>query len=128
MAQRPLALVVDDDVDFREIVSNALESGGYEVVSAPDGEAGVRAFDERKPDLVLLDGHLPDVDGFEVCRRLRLRPHGPRAAILLCTVRSALSSVGAGVEAGADDYVLKPFDVAELLERAASAVSRAKSR
>ena len=98
-----LILVVDDEHDFRVIVSHVLATGGYTVVTAVDGSEGLRLFDERKPDLVVLDGHLPDIDGFEVCRRLRATPRGKNVPILLCTVRSALSTRVSGGFTGAGD-------------------------
>ena len=117
-----LILVVDDEHDFRAIMSHVLVTGGYEVATAADGAEGLRVFAERGPDLVVLDGHLPDIDGFEVCRRLRATPRGAKVPILLCTVRSSLSTVAAGLEAGATGYVLKPFEMEELLEKVAAAL------
>lgn len=118
--KRPLILVVDDEHDFRAIATHVLERGGYEVVAAENGAEGLRLFKERAPDLMVLDGHLPDLDGFEICKRLRA--DGAKTPILLCTVRSALSTVAEGIEAGATDYVLKPFAMEELLERVAAAL------
>ena len=117
-----LILVVDDEHDFRVIVSHVLVTGGYKVVTAVDGADALRQFAEHEPDLVVLDGHLPDIDGFEVCRRLRATPLGAKVPILLCTVRSALSTVSAGFEAGATGYVLKPFEMEELLEKVGAAL------
>jgi CheY-like chemotaxis protein len=119
-----LILVVDDEHDFRAIVSHVLKRGGYDVVTAADGLEGLAKFAECAPDLVVLDGHLPDIDGFEVCRRLRATPLGRHVPILLCTVRSALSTVAAGFEAGATGYVLKPFEMEELLESVAEALTK----
>ena len=81
---------------------------------------------EHHPDLVVLDGNLPDLDGIEVCRRLRATPAGKKVPVLMCTVRSALDRVSAGLEAGATDYVLKPFEMEELLSRVESALKGAK--
>ena len=120
----PLILVVDDERDFRAIVARVLERAGYEVVTAADGLEGLRVFSQRTPDLVVLDGHLPDIDGFEVCRRLRVLPHGKDVPVLLCTVRSALATVAAGFDAGATGYVLKPFEMEELLESVAAALKK----
>jgi DNA-binding response OmpR family regulator len=122
----PLILVVDDEHDFRAIVSHVLVRGGYEVVTAADGAEGLRKFKESEPDLVVLDGQLPDIDGFEVCRRLRATPQGKTVPILMCTVRSALSTVAAGFDAGATGYVLKPFEMEELLESVAEALKKAR--
>jgi DNA-binding response OmpR family regulator len=123
---KPRILVVDDERDFRAIVTHVLERGGYDVVTAADGAEGLKVFAQTSPDLVVLDGHLPDIDGFEVCRRIRALPNGKKVPILLCTVRSALSTVAAGFEAGATGYVLKPFEMEELLESVAEALKRAK--
>jgi len=122
---RPLILVVDDETDFRSIVSHVLDRGGYDVVTAVDGMEGLKLFAEREPDLVVLDGHLPDLDGIEVCRRMRATPRGEKVPILLCTVRAALSTVSEGLAAGATSYVLKPFDMEELLEAVAESLKKA---
>jgi two-component system OmpR family response regulator len=86
----------------------------------------LRRFKESEPDLVVLDGQLPDIDGFEVCRRLRATTRGKTVPILMCTVRSALSTVAAGFEAGATGYVLKPFEMEELLDSVADALKKAR--
>jgi DNA-binding response OmpR family regulator len=121
-----LILIVDDEHDFRAIISHVLATGGYDVATAADGAEGLRVFAECNPDLVVLDGHLPDIDGFEVCRRLRATPRGAKVPILLCTVRSSLSIVAEGLAAGATGYVLKPFEMEELLEKVAEALKAAQ--
>ena len=123
--RRPLVLVIDDEHDFLAIVSHVLDHGGYDVVSAGNGEDGLKMFDDYRPDLVVLDGNLPDLDGLEVCRRLRARETGKTVPVLMCTVRSALPIVGEGLASGVTDYVLKPFEMEELLERVASALKKA---
>lgn len=123
---KPLILVVDDEHDFRAIVSHVLQRGGYDVETAEDGLGALAKFAECEPDLVVLDGNLPDLDGFEVCRRLRATDAGKKVPILMCTVRSALTTVSAGFEAGADGYVLKPFEMEELLDSVASALKRGR--
>ena len=117
-----LILVVDDEHDFRVIVGHVLTTGGYRVVTAADGFEALRKFEESGPDLVVLDGNLPDIDGYEVCRRLRATPRGAKVPILMCTVRSAVATVEAGFEAGVTGYVLKPFEMEELLEKVAAAL------
>jgi two-component system phosphate regulon response regulator PhoB len=121
-----LILVVDDESDFREIVQHVLERGGYRVVTASDGQEGLKLFAEQEPDLVVLDGNLPDLDGYEVCRRLRATPAGKTVPILMCTVRSALTTVSAAFEVGATGYVLKPFEMEELLESVGAALKAAR--
>jgi DNA-binding response OmpR family regulator len=123
-----LILVVDDEHDFRVIVSHVLSTGGYRVVTASDGMEALRKFEESEPDLVVLDGNLPDIDGYEVCRRLRATPRGAKVPVLMCTVRSAVATVAAGFEAGVTGYVLKPFEMEELLEKVAEALEAAQKK
>jgi len=126
MSERPLVLVIDDEHDFRAICAHVLDRGGYDTVTAEDGASGLAAFTDRKPDLVVLDGNLPDLDGIEVCRRLRKLPGGAEVPVLMCTVRSAVVSIQHGLDAGVTDYVLKPFEMDDLLERVADALEKAK--
>ncbi len=98
-----LILVVDDERDFRAIVSHVLAIGGYAVVTAADGAEGLRLFDEREPDLVVLDGHLPDIDGFEVCRRLNSNPKTHFIPVVIVTALDSPSDRVRGLDAGADD-------------------------
>lgn len=116
-------LVVDDEEDYRALLVSVLSKAGYAVRSAGNGEEALLAFGKERPDLVLLDGNLPDMDGFEVCRRMRKGERGPGALILFCTVRSSLTPVSEGLKAGADDYVIKPFSVQDLIERVRSALA-----
>jgi len=122
----PLILVIDDEHDFRAICAHVLARGGYDTATAEDGQKGLAAFSERKPDLVVLDGNLPDLDGIEVCRRLRKLPGGEKVPVLMCTVRSAVVSIQDGLDAGVTDYVLKPFEMDDLLERVADALEKAR--
>lgn len=126
MSRRPLILIVDDEHDFRAICAHLLDRGGYDTVTAPDGTAGLAAFEEREPDLVVLDGNLPDMDGVEVCRRLRKLPGGKKVPVLMCTVRSAVTSIQDGLDAGVTDYVLKPFELENLLARVAAALEKTR--
>lgn len=120
----PLILVVDDEPDFREIISHILVRAGYRVAVAADGGQALKLFEELEPELVVLDGNLPDLDGFEVCRRLRALRSGASVPVLLCTVRSALTTVSCGFDAGANGYLLKPFEMEELLESVSAALAR----
>src|SRR4029077_1733320 len=99
--------------------------GGYDTVEARDGESGLGTFAQRKPGLVVLDGNLPDMDGIEVCRRLRKLSGGKKVPVLMCTVRSAVVSIQAGLDAGVTDYVLKPFEMEDLSARVAGALEKA---
>lgn len=107
-------LVVDDDVALAEMIGIVLEGEGYTVSTCPDGAKAVAAFQENRPDLVLLDVMLPGMDGFEVCAALRAESNVP---IVMLTARSDTADVVTGLEAGADDYVPKPFKPRELVAR-----------
>jgi two-component system, OmpR family, response regulator MprA len=109
-------LVVDDERAVRESLRRALELEGYEIELAADGrEALERLEAEAQPDAVILDVLMPGVDGLEVCRRLRRS--GSRLPVLMLTARDAVENRVAGLDAGADDYVTKPFALEELLAR-----------
>lgn len=107
-------LVVDDDVALAEMIGIVLQNEGYEVVLCADGSAALTQFQENNPDLVLLDVMLPGMDGFDVCRAIRRVSDAP---IVMLTARSDTSDVVTGLEAGADDYVPKPFKPKELVAR-----------
>jgi DNA-binding response OmpR family regulator len=107
-------LVVDDDLDLSALIAFALRQAGYFVVDATDGEQALRRFADETPDLVVLDGNLPKLDGFEVCRRLRAESRVP---ILMLTVRADEADLVRGLDLGADDYLTKPFSPRTLLAR-----------
>ena len=107
-------LVVDDDVALAEMIGIVLQNEGYDVVFCADGSAALAQFQEHNPDLVLLDVMLPGMDGFDVCRAIRRVSDAP---IVMLTARSDTSDVVTGLEAGADDYVPKPFKPKELVAR-----------
>jgi len=108
-------LVVDDDRAVRDALRRALTLGGYEVQIAEDGEQALEQVVQAVPDAVVLDVGLPGIDGLEVCRRLRLL--GNRVPILILTARDAVADRIDGLDVGADDYMVKPFDVGELKAR-----------
>jgi two-component system, OmpR family, response regulator MprA len=108
-------LVIEDDDAVRSAVRRALLLAGYEVLLAPDGQDGLLQAQTAVPDAIILDLGLPDVDGIEVCRRLR--GAGDRTPILMLTARDAVEDRVDGLEAGADDYLVKPYDVRELQAR-----------
>jgi two-component system response regulator MprA len=108
-------LVVEDDPRIAEFIRHGLIHEGYAVVAVHDGEAGLAKAREQSWDLIMLDVMLPGLDGFEVCRRLRAG--GNNVPILMLTARDAVSDRVTGLDAGADDYLAKPFDFAELLAR-----------
>jgi two-component system KDP operon response regulator KdpE len=120
MSQR--ILIVDDEPNIVATVSPLLRARGYEVVSAMSGRAGLDAVERDKPDLVVLDLGLPDLDGAEVCRQIRQTSNVP---ILVLSARGAERDKVAALDAGADDYVTKPFGPEELLARIRAALRRA---
>lgn len=108
-------LVVEDEVKLAKFIQLELSYEGYQVSVAHDGLAGLTAARETHPDLVILDWMLPGVSGLEICRRLRTT--GDKVPIILLTAKDEVSDRVAGLDAGADDYVVKPFSVEELLAR-----------
>lgn len=116
-------LIVDDDRSLRDVLRRALVLDGYEVETAAGGAEGLTMIADGAPDAVVLDVGLPDVDGLEVCRRLRAA--GDRSAVLMLTARAAVSDRIDGLDAGADDYLTKPFDVGELQARLRALLRRA---
>lgn len=116
-------MVVDDDRALRDALRRVLTLGGYEVQTAEDGEQAIELVVQALPDAVVLDVGLPGIDGLEVCRRLRRLGH--RVPILMLTARDAVSDRIDGLDAGADDYLVKPFDVEELKARVRALLRRA---
>ena len=114
-------LVVDDDTALSEMIGIMLEGDGYTPTFCADGAEALEAFQRVDPDLVLLDLMLPGMDGIEVCRRIRAESDTP---IIMLTARSDTQDVVAGLEAGADDYVPKPFKSKELLARVRTRLRR----
>jgi two-component system phosphate regulon response regulator PhoB len=111
-------LVIEDEADLRSLLSYNLEAWGYQVKAVESGQAGLKSFEERAPDLVLLDLMLPDISGIEVCRAIRHKQQdGPGPVILMLTARADEMDRVAGLEVGADDYLVKPFSVRELMLR-----------
>jgi two-component system response regulator MprA len=105
-------LVVDDDRAVREALRRALSLAGYEVQLAENGETAIEQAVQAVPDAIVLDVGLPGIDGLEVCRRMRRL--GNRVPILILTARDAVRDRIDGLDVGADDYMVKPFDVGEL--------------
>ena len=112
---RERVLVVDDDPPLRRMLARTLVAEGFEVTVAPDGGAALVAAERSAPDVIVLDVAMPALDGLAVCRRLRGK--GLPTPILMLTARDAVPDRVAGLEAGADDYLVKPFAVQELIAR-----------
>jgi two-component system response regulator MprA len=116
-------LVVDDDRGLRDVLRRALTLSGYEIVQAASGSEALSEASASVPDAIVLDVGLPDIDGLEVCRLLRRE--GNRVPVLMLTARDAVSDRIDGLDAGADDYLVKPFDIDELKARLRALLRRA---
>lgn len=124
-AAKPLVLAVDDEEHITELIAMALGFNGFEVVRAASGREALAAIDARRPDLVILDVMMPDLDGFEVARRLRqAEGAGAHLPIIFLTARDTTADKVEGLRLGADDYVTKPFSIEELLERVKAVLRR----
>jgi two-component system OmpR family response regulator len=127
-ARRPTVLVVDDEEHITELVAMGLGFNGFEVERVASGRAALDAVEKHRPDLIVLDVMLPDLDGFEVARRLRqAEGAGTRVPVIFLTARDATADKVEGLRIGSDDYVTKPFSIEELIERV-KAVLRRSSR
>jgi two-component system OmpR family response regulator len=126
---KPLILVVDDEDHITEMVAMGLGFSGFEVVREASGRAALAAIEARRPDLVVLDVMLPDLDGFEVARRLR-RDEGAstRLPIVFLTARDTTQDKVEGLRIGTDDYITKPFSIEELIERVKAVLRRSSRR
>jgi DNA-binding response OmpR family regulator len=121
---QPVILAADDDPDIRELVAFRLERSGYTVLQAADGEEALALALEHTPDLAVLDVMMPKMDGFEVVRRLRAEEATKRMPIIMLTARAQDSDVEEGFDAGADDYLRKPFSPQELRARVQAILGR----
>jgi DNA-binding response OmpR family regulator len=120
----PRVLVIDDDDDIRGLVAELLKRSGLEVEQAGDGRAGLRAFHQSSPDLVLLDVSMPELDGWQTLERIRDLSDVP---VMMLTARGAELERVRGLQAGADDYMVKPFGRQELVARVQALLRRART-
>ncbi len=114
---RGTVLVIDDEPDLVELVRTTLEKRGFSVVGAPDGSSGLELARRCRPQIIVLDRMMPGVDGLEVCRSLRDDSFTRATPVLMLTARAAVEDRIQGLEKGADDYLVKPFDLGELVAR-----------
>ena len=122
---QPLVLVVEDEAALVTLLRYNLEREGFRVIDAANGEEALLIVKEQRPDLILLDWMLPALSGIEVCRQIRRSPEHRRTPIIMLTARGEESDKLRGLEVGADDYVTKPFEMAELLARVEAKLRRA---
>ena len=122
----PLVLVVDDEPAQRALLSYNLESAGFRVATAGDGEEAMLVIAEESPDVILLDWMLPRLSGIEVCRQIKARPEARDAAVIMVSARSEEGDRIRGLETGADDYITKPYSINELLARVRANLRRVR--
>jgi two-component system, OmpR family, response regulator len=125
-SREPRVLVVDDEEHITELVAMGLGYNGFDVERASTGRAALDAIDKRKPDLIVLDVMLPDLDGFELTRRIRQgEGAGTRVPVIFLTAKDTTADKIQGLRLGSDDYVTKPFSIEELVERVKAVLRRA---
>ncbi|MFW2544500.1 phosphate regulon transcriptional regulator PhoB [Primorskyibacter sp. 2E107] len=125
-ADQPTVLLVEDEPAQREVLRYNLEAEGFRVVPAENGEEGLVLMDEEHPDVIVLDWMLPKVSGIEVCRQLKTRPETRAVPIIMLSARSEEVDRVRGLETGADDYVIKPYSVVELMARVRAQLRRSR--
>lgn len=125
-ADRPTVLIVEDEPAQREVLAYNLTADGYAVACAGDGEEALLLVEEVAPDLIVLDWMLPSVSGIEVCRQLKTRPDTRMIPVIMLSARSEEVDRVRGLETGADDYVIKPYSVAELMARVRTQLRRTR--
>jgi len=118
----PRILIIEDEAPMRRALVDVLEAEGYRALTAADGQIGLHTALEEKPDLILLDVMMPQLDGFAVCAELRRLGHA--MPVLMLTAKAQIEDRGTGLDAGADDYLVKPFSTEELLARVRALLRR----
>lgn len=126
MPHQPTVLVVEDEPAQREVLSYNLEAEGFSVARAENGEEALMLVDEAQPDIIVLDWMLPNVSGIEVCRQLKMRSETRGVPIIMLSARSEEVDRVRGLETGADDYVIKPYSVIELMARVRAQLRRTR--
>lgn len=121
---RPKILIIDDSVDILLVVSRRLASWGYEPLTASSGEEGVRLAEARLPDLVLLDIMMPRMKGRDVCVHLKANPQTAQIPVIFLTALGLADHIKAGMDLGAEDYIVKPFEPEELKTRISICLAR----
>jgi two-component system phosphate regulon response regulator PhoB len=125
-SDQPCVLVVEDEPAQREVLAYNLEAEGFAVSRAENGEEALMLVEEAAPDVIVLDWMMPNLSGIEVCRRLKIRPETRGIPIIMLSARSEEVDRVRGLETGADDYVIKPYSVVELMARVRSQLRRVR--
>jgi two-component system phosphate regulon response regulator PhoB len=125
-ADQPCVLVVEDEPAQREVMSYNFEAEGFRVAQASNGEEALMLVEESAPDVIVLDWMLPNVSGIEVCRRLKMRPETRGVPIIMLSARSEEVDRVRGLETGADDYMIKPYSLVELVARVRTQLRRTR--
>ena len=125
-ANQPHVLVVEDEPAQREVLAYNLQAEGFVVSHAPHGQEALLLVDEDPPDIIVLDWMMPNLSGIEVCRRLKIRPETRNIPIIMLSARTEEVDKVRGLETGADDYVIKPYSVIELMARVRSQLRRVR--
>ncbi|MFT7107118.1 MAG: two-component system phosphate regulon response regulator PhoB [Yoonia sp.] len=123
---QPIVLVVEDEPAQREVLSYNLEAEGFHVIQAADGEEAMMLVAETQPDIIVLDWMLPNLSGMEVCRRLKMNPETRSITVIMLSARAEEVDRVRGLETGADDYVIKPYSVVELMARVRAGLRRTR--
>ena len=126
MSQQPHVLIVEDEAAQREVLAYNLEAEGFRVSRAENGEEGLLCVEEDTPDVIVLDWMMPNLSGIEVCRRLKIRLETAGIPIIMLSARSEEVDKVRGLETGADDYVVKPYSVSELMARVRTQLRRVR--
>lgn len=124
--QHPRVLLVEDEPAQREVLAYNLEAEGFDVTQADNGEDALLLVDEDPPDMIILDWMMPRVSGIEVCRRLKMKPETRGIPIIILSARAEEVDRVRGLETGADDYVIKPYSMVELMARARAQIRRVR--
>ncbi len=123
---QPSVLVVEDEAAQREVLAYNLEAEGFRVIRAADGTEALLLIEEENPDLILLDWMLPGTSGIEICRQIKIKPAFRMTPVIMISARSEEVDKVRGLETGADDYIVKPYSVIELLARVKAHLRRSR--
>jgi len=124
---RTRILVIDDEPNIVQTLKDRLEMNDYQVFTAGNGQEGLDVFEREQPDVILLDVIMPIMDGLAMLEALRARPDGGDVSVIMLTARSQAQDIARANDAGIDDYIVKPFDLSELLEKIESLVEQRKA-